>query len=160
MVRTKADNSARKAVAAKAPRKALAPTGGSSLMSPKSGGKKDRYGGGNTVCPQPTPDWQKSVSMFFTKVPSTSSGKENEDPEDGPSSSKDLDRTETAGSSSSGQSLRAEDKDEEMDDGGDEQEEREEEEEEDEEGDDEPAASSSSSDRFQRNNCISDSDDD
>ncbi|KAK7502429.1 hypothetical protein BaRGS_00006382 [Batillaria attramentaria] len=62
MVRTKADScpaAARKVVAARAPRK--------------------KYGGGNPVCPRPTPDWQKGIGSFLVKKPSN---KENEEPEE------------------------------------------------------------------------------
>lgn len=34
--------------------------------SPSS--KKDKIVGGNPVCPQPTPDWQKTINSFFTKT--------------------------------------------------------------------------------------------
>nr|XP_054768915.1 PCNA-associated factor-like [Lytechinus pictus] len=152
MVRTKADNSCRKAVAAKAPRKALAPTRAGTVMSPSSGGKKDKYGGGNPVNPQPTPEWQKSINTFFTMTPSSSSssssGKENTDPEDAPCSSKDVDRTEEeAGGSSSSQEQTPEKM---------EQEEEEEDEESEEEKEEKPAPSRS----FKKNRCISDSEDD
>ncbi|XP_041480005.1 PCNA-associated factor-like [Lytechinus variegatus] len=149
MVRTKADNSCRKAVAAKAPRKALAPTRAGTVMSPSAGGKKDKYGGGNPVNPQPTPEWQKSINTFFTMTSpsSSSSGKENKDPEDAPCSSKDVDRTEEeAGGSSSSQEQTPEKMEQEEE--GDEESEEEEEE--------KPAPSRS----FKKNRCISDSEDD
>lgn len=46
-------------------------------------GKGNRYSGGNPYCPRPTPDWQKEITKFFTKVPRTNQlEKENLDPED------------------------------------------------------------------------------
>ncbi|XP_043981829.1 PCNA-associated factor [Gambusia affinis] len=76
MVRTKADSvpaSYRKAVAASAPRKSL----GSSLANASSssyGGHsstlaKNKYAGGNPVCPRPTPIWQKGIGDFFGGPP-------------------------------------------------------------------------------------------
>lgn len=67
----------------------------------ETGGKRDKYSGGNPVNPQPTPEWQKSISKFFVMPSSSSSssssststsGKENEDPVEEPCSSKDVDR--------------------------------------------------------------------
>lgn len=66
MVRTKANCGAMRATAEKATRKNF---GGTSsrldLGSPSS--KKDKMIGGNPVCPQPTPNWQKPINNFFTK---------------------------------------------------------------------------------------------
>ncbi|XP_043536457.1 PCNA-associated factor [Chiloscyllium punctatum] len=92
MVRTKADSpststgSFRKAVAARAPRKALgcASTANVSLTSP--GKKENKYAGGNPVCPRPTPKWQKGIGEFFG--PFKQPGKENTEPSDISSSSK------------------------------------------------------------------------
>lgn len=83
MVRTKADSSGRKAVAAKAPRKVLGSSGGggagpSAVGSPA--GKVSKYAGGNAVCPRPTPEWQKGIGSFLTKTPNKSKDKENADP--------------------------------------------------------------------------------
>ncbi|KAL4622784.1 PCNA-associated factor [Arapaima gigas] len=70
MVRTKADSvpgAYRKAVAASAPRKSL----GSSSSANSAGGSqsntpgKNKYAGGNPVCPRPTPTWQKGIGHFF-----------------------------------------------------------------------------------------------
>ncbi|KAK6176965.1 PCNA-associated factor [Patella vulgata] len=67
MVRTKADcgggSATRKAVAARAPRKAL----GSSTSTAADGSSPsgNKYGGGNPVCPRPTPQWQKGITNFF-----------------------------------------------------------------------------------------------
>ncbi|XP_022251472.1 PCNA-associated factor-like [Limulus polyphemus] len=68
MVRTKGDNCAKKAVAAKAPRKALSTSAAgcsSSMSSPARSAKADKYAGGNPYCPRPTPSWQKEISAFF-----------------------------------------------------------------------------------------------
>lgn len=74
MVRTKADNvpaSYRKAVAASAPRKSLGSSSANS--SPSSSGSatpaKNKYAGGNPVCPRPTPTWQKGIGDFFGGPP-------------------------------------------------------------------------------------------
>ncbi|XP_074651287.1 PCNA-associated factor-like [Tubulanus polymorphus] len=76
MVRTRGDNSARKAVAAKAPRKALStPSASCYGESSSPGGKAGKYAGGNPYCPRPTPEWQKPIDMFFQK-----SDKENTKP--------------------------------------------------------------------------------
>lgn len=83
MVRTRADNCARKAVAAKAPRKVLgaSSSGGagssSGMMSPS--GKVGKYAGGNAVCDRPTPDWQKGIAGFLVGTPK---GKENAKPKE------------------------------------------------------------------------------
>lgn len=79
MVRTKADSGAKKAVAAKAPRKVLgggsaASSGPSSSLGSPSASKSNKYGGGNSVCQRPTPDWQKGIDGFFQK-----GNKENRD---------------------------------------------------------------------------------
>ncbi|XP_078388680.1 PCNA-associated factor [Cetorhinus maximus] len=87
MVRTKADGpsastgSFRKAVAARAPRKALGctSTANTSLTSP--GKKENKYAGGNPVCPRPTPKWQKGIGEFFGG-PSKQPEKENTVPSD------------------------------------------------------------------------------
>ncbi|XP_020790964.1 PCNA-associated factor [Boleophthalmus pectinirostris] len=74
MVRTKADSvpgTYRKAVAASAPRKSLG-TSSSNSASPSSGCStpaKNKYAGGNPVCPRPTPVWQKGIGDFFGGPP-------------------------------------------------------------------------------------------
>ncbi|XP_032229992.2 PCNA-associated factor [Nematostella vectensis] len=72
MVRTKADGCGRKAVAAKAPRKQV---GGGSSGGCSSGAAmtpdKSSAGGGNQVRWWPTPEWQKGVDSFFTKIDKT-----------------------------------------------------------------------------------------
>lgn len=112
MVRTRADNTARKAVAAKAPRKNFNAAGPSSNSTSPTGSKSNKHSGGNPYCPRPTPEWQKEITNFFIKKPKqqTSAGKENEDPEmnesgassssksiakDMPSSSKNAGATDT-----------------------------------------------------------------
>ncbi|XP_005795868.1 PCNA-associated factor [Xiphophorus maculatus] len=85
MVRTKADSvpaSYRKAVAASAPRKSL----GSSLANASSSSSghsstlaKNKYAGGNAVCPRPTPTWQKGIGDFFGGPPRKPE-KENQKP--------------------------------------------------------------------------------
>ncbi|XP_051547869.1 PCNA-associated factor-like [Myxocyprinus asiaticus] len=83
MVRTKADSvpaTYRKAVAASAPRKSLGASG--SVNAHSSGGAqsgtpaKNKYAGGNPVCPRPTPIWQKGIGDFFGG-PSRKPEKEN-----------------------------------------------------------------------------------
>ncbi|XP_076336447.1 PCNA-associated factor-like [Tachypleus tridentatus] len=72
MVRTKGDNCSKKAVGAKAPRKALSTSAvGCSLStsSPARSSKADKYAGGNPYCPRPTPSWQKEISAFL--IPKT-----------------------------------------------------------------------------------------
>ncbi|KAM9377160.1 PCNA-associated factor isoform 1-T2 [Pholidichthys leucotaenia] len=83
MVRTKADNvpaSYRKAVAASAPRKSLgaSSSNSSSSSSQSSTPAKNKYAGGNPVCPRPTPTWQKGIGHFFGGPPM----KENREPVD------------------------------------------------------------------------------
>lgn len=74
MVRTKGDGGAARTVASKAPRKNLGGGGSSAAARAISaaacaspGGNK--YGGGNSYNPQPTPDWQKPLTSFFTRDP-------------------------------------------------------------------------------------------
>uniref|UniRef100_A0A3B4A171 PCNA-associated factor n=1 Tax=Periophthalmus magnuspinnatus TaxID=409849 RepID=A0A3B4A171_9GOBI len=70
MVRTKADSvpgTYRKAVAASAPRKSLGASSSNSASS--SSGSKNKYAGGNSVCPRPTPVWQKGIGDFFGGPP-------------------------------------------------------------------------------------------
>ena len=94
MVRTKADGGGRKAVAAKAPRKALAPTGGAGPSMGSPAGKNEKYAGGNPVCPRPTPEWQKGIGAFMNKKPKlneeefsiSKENKENQDSGEGCSS--------------------------------------------------------------------------
>ncbi|CAF89754.1 unnamed protein product [Tetraodon nigroviridis] len=73
MVRTKADSvpgSYRKAVAASAPRKSLGSSStNSSPSSQCSTPAKNKYAGGNPVCPRPTPTWQKGIGDFFGGPP-------------------------------------------------------------------------------------------
>ncbi|XP_033634349.1 PCNA-associated factor-like [Asterias rubens] len=155
MVRTKADNCSRKAVAAKAPRKNLGASssgvmmGSNSMKSPA--GKKSKYAGGNSVCPRPTPEWQKEITNFLIKSPrSASKQKENEDPdneeEDETAGCSREERIKDAAGSSS--SSRVEE---------DIEEEKEDEEEEVKVG---SSSSSSSRQKFVKNKCISDSEDD
>lgn len=73
MVRTKADSvpgSYRKAVAASAPRKSLgASSSNATSNSQSSTPAKNKYAGGNPVCPRPTPTWQKGIGDFFGGPP-------------------------------------------------------------------------------------------
>ncbi|XP_077988639.1 PCNA-associated factor-like [Glandiceps talaboti] len=104
MVRTKADGSSRKAVAAKAPRKALTSSAPStSFTSPGKSGGKAKYAGGNSVCPRPTPSWQKGINSFVIVSPSRKNkDKENEEPsEAGCSTSSASCEEATEGTSSS-----------------------------------------------------------
>ncbi|XP_019615339.1 PREDICTED: PCNA-associated factor-like [Branchiostoma belcheri] len=80
MVRTKGSNSGTKAVAAKAPRKALvsAPSSNFTPGSPAGSGASSKYAGGNPVCPRPTPAWQKGIGNFFNQGGS----KENRTPQE------------------------------------------------------------------------------
>uniref|UniRef100_UPI00398EEEDE PCNA-associated factor n=1 Tax=Pristiophorus japonicus TaxID=55135 RepID=UPI00398EEEDE len=94
MVRTKADGpsvstgSFRKAVAARAPRKALGCTSTANISLTSPGKKENKYAGGNSVCPRPTPKWQKGIGEFFGG-PSKQPEKENTVPsDDEPNSSK------------------------------------------------------------------------
>lgn len=73
MVRTKASTSSSsgiRAVAAKAPRKSLGSSysGGQSSSSGSSTPNKrsDKFCGGNSYFPRPTPQWQKPISGFFS----------------------------------------------------------------------------------------------
>ncbi|XP_034031476.1 PCNA-associated factor [Thalassophryne amazonica] len=83
MVRTKADSvpaAYRKAVAATAPRKSLgSSSSNSSSSSQSSTPAKNKYAGGNPVCPRPTPTWQKGIGDFFGG-PSMKPEKENQRP--------------------------------------------------------------------------------
>jgi hypothetical protein len=76
MVRTKDSASGTRAVAAKAPRKSLgggsaARAAASSAISAATSSSRaaNKYGGGNTYNPQPTPEWQKPLTSFFTRDP-------------------------------------------------------------------------------------------
>ncbi|XP_053575857.1 PCNA-associated factor [Bombina bombina] len=90
MVRTKADSvggsgSYRKAVAARAPRKAFGSSSSSSnsVTSPTSGKKSEsKYAGGNPVCVRPTPTWQKGIGEFFGNPSTSQPEKENCVPSD------------------------------------------------------------------------------
>ena len=73
MVRTRADNTGKKVVGAKAPRKQLG--GGFSNNSPVS---KDKQGGGNPVRWTPTPSWQKGIGNFFQKRDGSTGEKSSE----------------------------------------------------------------------------------
>ncbi|XP_064618939.1 PCNA-associated factor-like [Lineus longissimus] len=112
MVRTKSDNTARKAVAAKAPRKALVtPSPRAGLSSPKgrsSGSSKNRWAGGNPAVKREVPDWQKPITGFFSP---SKKDKENSTPEDEENdivevgqSSNDIEESETPSAQSSGSS--------------------------------------------------------
>lgn len=78
MVRTKASSGAGRVTVEKAPRKNF---GGTSsridLGSPSS--KKDKYAGGNPVCPRPTPNWQKPIDTFFTNTKTNSDSEKSPD---------------------------------------------------------------------------------
>ncbi|ROT85878.1 PCNA-associated factor [Penaeus vannamei] len=77
MVRTRADAGPTKVSAAKAPRKVLsAPSGGagSSFSSPGRVSGKEKYSGGNSYNPQPTPEWQKGIGSFFKCIPKPQEG--------------------------------------------------------------------------------------
>nr|XP_045595361.1 PCNA-associated factor-like [Procambarus clarkii]XP_045595362.1 PCNA-associated factor-like [Procambarus clarkii]XP_045595363.1 PCNA-associated factor-like [Procambarus clarkii] len=77
MVRTRADAGATKVSAAKAPRKVLSNPSGAGMSSSSTGGKassKDRYSGGNSYNPQPTPEWQKGINTFFKMAPKPQEG--------------------------------------------------------------------------------------
>lgn len=94
MVRTAADASARKAVAAKAPRKVLGGgnrAGGAgtsaSFVSPAKG--VDKYAGGNSVCVRPTPSWQKTIGSFCQVI-----NKENTAPQVVDMSEEDLPKSQ------------------------------------------------------------------
>ncbi|XP_002163831.1 PCNA-associated factor isoform X1 [Hydra vulgaris] len=70
MVRTRAENSSRKAVAAKAPRKSLGSesNGGSSMASCyDSSSKNGSFPLINHAKMWPTPTWQKGIKSFFSK---------------------------------------------------------------------------------------------
>ncbi|XP_032870850.1 PCNA-associated factor [Amblyraja radiata] len=88
MVRTKADapsvstGAFRKAVAARAPRKALGCTSAANNSLTSPGKKENKYAGGNLVCPRPTPKWQKGIGDFFGGGPSKLPEKENTVPSD------------------------------------------------------------------------------
>ncbi|XP_033491585.1 PCNA-associated factor [Epinephelus lanceolatus] len=74
MVRTKADSvpaTYRKAVAAAAPRKSLGSStaNSSASCSQSATPAKNKYAGGNPVCPRPTPTWQKGIGDFFGGPP-------------------------------------------------------------------------------------------
>ncbi|KAI1904383.1 hypothetical protein AGOR_G00005080 [Albula goreensis] len=84
MVRTKADSvpgTYRKAVAAQAPRKSLGASSSANTSSSSQAGTpaKNKYAGGNPVCPRPTPAWQKGIGDFFGG-PSRKPEKENQLP--------------------------------------------------------------------------------
>ncbi|XP_007567612.2 PCNA-associated factor [Poecilia formosa] len=85
MVRTKADSvpaSYRKAVAASAPRKSLGSSSANASSSSNghsSNPAKNKYAGGNPVCPRPTPTWQKGIGDFFGGPPRKPE-KENQKP--------------------------------------------------------------------------------
>lgn len=73
MVRTRAENTGRRAAGAKAPRKQL---GGGSSSSSELGspGGKDKHAGGNPVKWTQTPSWQKGIGSFFGKPENISAG--------------------------------------------------------------------------------------
>ncbi|KAG7468304.1 hypothetical protein MATL_G00141430 [Megalops atlanticus] len=84
MVRTKADSvpaTYRKAVAASAPRKSLGASSSANTAGSSQSGTpaKNKYAGGNPVCPRPTPTWQKGIGDFFGG-PSRKPEKENQLP--------------------------------------------------------------------------------
>ncbi|KAM8973365.1 PCNA-associated factor [Pelodytes ibericus] len=84
MVRTKADGatstgSYRKAVAARAPRKAFGSSTSASnhVTSPTGKKSEGKYAGGNPVCVRPTPKWQKGIGDFFGSPSTSQPEKEN-----------------------------------------------------------------------------------
>ncbi|MEE6524105.1 hypothetical protein FKM82_023340 [Ascaphus truei] len=89
MVRTKADSagsgSYRKAVAARAPRKAFGSSPSTSNPATSPSGKKSdgKYAGGNPVCVRPAPTWQKGIGEFFGSPSTSPLEKENRVPSDG-----------------------------------------------------------------------------
>ncbi|XP_061409500.1 PCNA-associated factor [Lethenteron reissneri] len=78
MVRTKADGGFRKVIAARAPRKNF--TAPPTSPGSSNGSPGNKYGGGNSVCPRPTPTWQKGIGEFFAS-PTKASNKENRVPD-------------------------------------------------------------------------------
>ncbi|XP_033116169.1 PCNA-associated factor-like [Anneissia japonica] len=154
MVRTKADGGARKAVAAKAPRKSLGGVGGagsgSAILSPKAAGK-NKYAGGNVVCDRPTPEWQKGIMNFLIQTSKPKKiDKENDNPEDdagaGTSTNRDTEICEEIKEQTEAVETEEVENNEEMMDKDD--------------GKDKTNISESSSSHFKKNNCIDDSDDD
>ncbi|XP_037563922.1 PCNA-associated factor-like [Dermacentor silvarum] len=102
MVRTKADGASR-AVGAKSFRKTLSSPGAASSSSSSSspGSRKtkgDKYGGGNSYCPRPTPPWQKEISGFLVKT-SASEDENGQQPSETATSS-DASDSSASGSSS------------------------------------------------------------
>uniref|UniRef100_A0A3Q3XE40 PCNA-associated factor n=1 Tax=Mola mola TaxID=94237 RepID=A0A3Q3XE40_MOLML len=71
------------AVAAAAPRKSLgsSSSNNSSSSSQCSTPAKNKYAGGNPVCPRPTPTWQKGIGDFFGGPPRKPE-KENQMPQE------------------------------------------------------------------------------
>ncbi|KAG8440330.1 hypothetical protein GDO86_006182 [Hymenochirus boettgeri] len=108
MVRTKADSagpsastgSYRKAVAARAPRKALgsSPSVSNHVTSPSGKKSENKYAGGNPVCVRPTPAWQKGIGEFFGSPSTSQPEKENRLPSE--------DEEEEAGGSGVGKAPR------------------------------------------------------
>ena len=74
MVRTKGDGGAARTVDSKAPREALGGGSGAAVSRAIAGAGAaaspgSKYGGGNSYCPQPTPDWQQPLTSFFKRDP-------------------------------------------------------------------------------------------
>ena len=64
-------------------------------------GKLDKYAGGNSVCPRPTPEWQKGISKFLLTSPKSDSAdgasekeKENEQPKSPAAAAEDVEMCE------------------------------------------------------------------
>ena len=49
------------------------------IDGPWAGGSAKKGGGGNAYNPQPTPDWQKPLTSFFTRDPNKPSQKEEDE---------------------------------------------------------------------------------
>ncbi|XP_053742167.1 PCNA-associated factor [Synchiropus splendidus] len=116
MVRTKADAgsgaaSYRKAVAASAPRKSLGSNSSSSSRdSQATTPGKNKYAGGNPVCPRPTPTWQKGIGDFFGG-PGRKPEKENQTPHEEDDDDEEAGGSGVATSSRKARPLPAEDED-------------------------------------------------
>ncbi|KAH7963174.1 hypothetical protein HPB52_019897 [Rhipicephalus sanguineus] len=63
------------------------------------GASRDKYGGGNSYCPRPTPPWQKEISGFLVKA--STPEEENQPQTSETASSSDASDSGACGSSSS-----------------------------------------------------------
>jgi len=77
MVRTRADNCSRKAVASKAPRKNFNAGGSSSSSSAADGSQNTSFNVVNHAKMWPAPKWQKGIGSFFQKRENTSNENES-----------------------------------------------------------------------------------